>query len=831
MKSIPVIMVRLFQLIFVLIFTVTAVCGQDSLVVHRATRVSSSPKIDGVLNDDEWKDATAITDYFQFQPIEGAPVDQRTSVKVIYDNSAVYFGCMLYDTAPDSILKEMGARDEEDINADYIRIGMDPYNKRQDAYFFGVYASGVQFDNKASDFSFDAVWESEVKITSEGWVVEIKIPYSAIRFPKEEVQKWAFQINRYVRRTRELTQWAKTPSNSNNSKLYWGTLEGISNVKTPLRLSFTPYLSSYIENAPVFDQEGKVSYANSFSYNAGADVKYGIDERFTLDMTLLPDFGQVQSDNKVKNLSYREVTYDENRPFFKESIELFDINNLFYSRRIGKIPSGFFSIESELKEGETVDENPSKVKLLHALKLSGRTDDGLGIGLFNAVTDNTYATVKDSLGNTRKILTEPLTNFNVVVFDQHLKNNSKLYLINTNVTRDKNYSDANVTGSGFSLSNKKNTYEIGGEGALSQRFTKIEGEPTRNFSTEIGYKYSLFAKKVGGLFEYAAYRTVYDNNYYTSDMGYQAINNRIVYEFQVNHNVHKPWKFLRNSYNNIGYTYATHFVTGKPVINEFYSNFFVTFLDYNSIFFGGGFTPGESYDYFEPRVEGRYSNAIKYFYAYAGFSTDYRKKVALDLNLNFSNFIKYFVSEGFNVNATLRYRVNDKLSFKAVSYYGYDPYNLGFADIDQNDDIIYGLRILNTFENSIQAKYNFKNDMYVTLNARHYWVTAEYRKYLTLVEDGSFDPNYEYSYNNNFNYNAFNIDLVYSWQFSPGSNLSVVYKNAIENDEVLVRRPGYGKNLNKLIDDPQTNSISIKVLYYLDYLWMKKHVRFKSMDK
>ena len=410
-------MSRIVFLLPFFLFTISAF-AQDSLKVHRATRVSASPKIDGDLSDEVWQQATPITDYFQFQPVEGSVPDQKTSVRIIYDNSAIYIGCIMYDTAPDSILKEMGARDEEDINADYMRICFDPYNKRQDAYFFGIYASGVQFDNKVSDESFDAVWESEVKITAEGWIAEIKIPYSAIRFPKEPIQKWAFQLNRYVRRTRELTQWSKTPSQANNSRLYWGTLEGITDVDAPLRLSFTPYLSSYLENTPVINSDGNTSYSNSFSYNVGADVKYGIDERFTLDMTLFPDFGQVQSDNKIKNLSYREVTYDENRPFFKESVELFDKNSLFYSRRIGKIPSGFFSIEGELKEGESITDNPSKVKLLHALKLSGRTDDGMGIGLFNAVTDNTYATIEDEKGNKRRVLTEPLTNFSVMVFDQ-----------------------------------------------------------------------------------------------------------------------------------------------------------------------------------------------------------------------------------------------------------------------------------------------------------------------------------------------------------------------------------------------------------------------------
>ncbi|MBL0340193.1 MAG: hypothetical protein IPP71_04295 [Bacteroidetes bacterium] len=341
----------------------------------------------------------------------------------------------------------------------------------------------------------------------------------------------------------------------------------------------------------------------------------------------------------------------------------------------------------------------------------------------------------------------------------------------------------------------------------------------------LGYNYGLGLKKIGGTFEYGGARSVYDNNYYTSDLGFQVINNKVVYEMFVRHNLYKPWKFLRNSYNNVYYTYATHFQTGKPVIHEVNVNLFGTLLNYHNIFLGGGFTPGDHYDYFEPRVEGRFSNSIKYYYSYLGYSTDYRKKVALDINLNLSNFIDQFVSEGFNFNTTLRYRINDKLTIKLISFYGYDPYNLGWADIVNDEEIIYGLRRLNTYINELNLIYIFKNDMFISINARHYWVTAQYRKYLTLLEDGEFEDNYEYATNNDFNYNAFNIDFVYSWQFAPGSNLSVVYKNAIESDEYAITQvPKYGENFKNMIKDPQINSISIKVLYYLDYQYLKRKI-------
>jgi len=800
--------------------------AQDTPPAYSIYKVDKPPRIDGYLDDESWKDVTPVSKFYQYLPIEGSEPQQKTEVRIAYDNSAIYVGAMMYDSAPDSILKELSARDAlDDVNSDYFRIAIDPYNKNLDAWFFGVYASGVQFDYKESDNTYDGVWESSVRITEEGWIAEMRIPFSAFRFPKDSEQQWTMQLNRYIRRSREFIQWAKTPGKANNPLNYWGKLTGINDIKAPLRLSLTPYFSTYLENAPVYNSSGSVTYGNSFSYNIGADIKYGIDERFTIDMTLFPDFGQVQSDNKVKNLSYQEVTYAENRSFFKESVELFDKDNLFYSRRIGKTPDGYYSAASNLNEGEELAENPSSVKLLHAIKLSGRTDGGLGVGVFNAVTDNTYAVARDSAGNERRFLTEPLTNYNVMVFDQQLKNNSEVYFINTNVIREGGFTDANVSGTGFSLSNSKNTFAVEGSGSLSQRFTTLPEGTNGTANDLIGYKYSLVARKLGGTFNYAVARTAYDDKYYTSDLGYQAINNKVVYEFYVAHNVTQPWKFLRNSYNNTGYTYAHHFESGKPVVNDIYVNLFGTFMNYLSAFAGFGFTPGPYYDYFEPRVEGRYQKGMQYFYFYTGLSSDYRKRVALDLNLNLSNFTDRFVSEGYNLSWKLRFRANDKLTLRWNFTYSFDPYNLGFVDIDPQDNIIYGLRYRNTYINQVTVSYIFRNDMYISLNARHYWSTAEYRKYLTLLQNGELEDNYVYSVNNNFNYNAFNIDFLYSWEFAPGSNLSIVYKNAIENDMTnIISFPGYGENLKGVLNDPQTNSVSVKVLYYLDYHYVRKKV-------
>jgi hypothetical protein len=184
--------------------------SQDSSKIFMARRISQVIRIDGKLDEEAWKQATPYSDFVQNQPVQGGKPGQKTEVRIMYDNFALYVGAIMYDTAPDSILKELGSRDDGNINADFFRIVFDPYNTRQDAFDFSVSASGVQLDSKFSDPTFDAVWFSQVRITEQGWIAEMKIPYYAIRFPRELVQNWGLQITRTIRRTREFDQWALT---------------------------------------------------------------------------------------------------------------------------------------------------------------------------------------------------------------------------------------------------------------------------------------------------------------------------------------------------------------------------------------------------------------------------------------------------------------------------------------------------------------------------------------------------------------------------------------------------------------------------------------------
>jgi hypothetical protein len=308
------------------VLTCTHLFSQNAVKNYTCIRTDKAPKIDGIINDEVWLKTAIASDLVQNIPDEGKTPTQKTEVRIAYDDQAIYVAAMLYDTSPDSICHQLGMRDD-DINSDLFRIGFDTYNKQQDAYIFELYSSGVQRDNRGSDPAYDAVWESAVKITDTGWSLEMKIPYSAIRFPSVSEQIWGLQFTRTIIRRNEFDQWSLVPKDAINSILYWGKLSGIKDIKSPLRLSVAPFASVYYEHAP---EEGSAPtiYSDSYSYNFGADLKYGINEKFTLDMTLLPDFSQVQSDNKVKNLTYQEVVYNENRSFFKEGTELFNKGNL-----------------------------------------------------------------------------------------------------------------------------------------------------------------------------------------------------------------------------------------------------------------------------------------------------------------------------------------------------------------------------------------------------------------------------------------------------------------------------------------------------------------------
>jgi hypothetical protein len=792
---------------------ITTGFSQSSRKQVKANRTVMPPEINGYLDDAVWQKAEPATGFIQYEPYNGRIATLQTEVRFLYDDIAIYIGAMMFDPNPDSILTELGFRDADNLNADYISFDFIPFNDGINAASFGVSASGVQYDIKlfedAGDESWDAVWRSEVAIVENGWSAELMIPYSALRFPKETGGNWGINIWRNLRRKREISSWNFVDKEIAGKTRQSGELTGLENITPPLRLSFTPYVSGYVEKSAADPDRG-------YYLNYGLDVKFGISESFTLDMTLIPDFGQVQSDDEVFNLTPFEVYFDEKRPFFTEGTELFEKGNVFYSRRIGAKPDNHHLVEDSLLPGEAIIENPSRTNLINASKLSGRTNKGLGIGVFNAMSSATFATLKDSLGNKRKIETQPFSNYNMFVLDQNLRNNSYLSFYNTNVFKGSDHYIANVSGTQFQLFNKASSYAFYGRFNLSQKY--FPQSPN-----ETGFTYIARLIKTSGRFRFSVTQYVEDDKYDPNDLGFLQANNEISNSLQLSYNIHKPfWKLLRLN-NSVQTWYTTQYRPRNFVDFGFYSNTWATFRSHLTVGLNFYFNPVDEFDYYEARTPGRAFIRPPEWSAGLMLSPDYRKKLIVDFDVDFE-LLKQFNHTSISTEISPRWRVSDQLTFRQILDVMIQNNDYGFVEKindEQPQEIIFGGRDLQTIENIFQATFIFSSRMAFDFRLRHYWMKAIYNQYFRLDNDGYLLDS-DYADNNDFNFNAFNIDMIIRWEFAQGSELVIAWKNAIltlKEGEVVHR---YFDNLRNTFDSPADNSLSVKVLYYIDYMSFKR---------
>lgn len=772
-----------------------------------ALNINEEIRVDGDLSEYSWKRAEIATNFIQHEPYNGKPANHKTEVKILFDNSGIYIGAKLYDDKPDSIYQELGKRDDADVNSDIFLVAISPYNDGLNAFGFILTAAGVQCDSKYSiddeDSDWDAVWISDYKVNNDGWTVEMKIPYSAIRFPKKEEQVWGINFWRQVRRTREWTTWQFVDNSKKGIINQSGELTGIRNIQPPVRLSATPYVSSYI----ISESEKDLGY----SFNGGMDLKYGVNESFTLDLTLIPDFGQIQSDDEVLNLSPFETFYGEKRPFFTEGTELFNKGDIFYSRRVGGEPYNYFSVYDSLKDGEIIIKNPSETKMINATKLSGRNKKGLGIGVFNGMTSNTFAEIEDSLGNIKRILTQPFTNYNMLVFDQSLKNNSFISLLTTNVLNNDLLS--NVGGLEFEVNDKSNNYYINGDLFVSKKYSSL-------INSQLGKKYSFGMGKGSGKFQYSYDFEVIDDIYDQNDMGYLQNNNEFNNNLVLEYNIYKPFWKMMSWKNSFEINYSSLF-TGTKFTNASIGYRTRTILNnYLFIMYNIKYSPYGSVDYYEPRLDGWYYKFPEHIYMNFWISPDYRKKFLVDINGGCSKVLNEEERYSIWLGASPRIRINNQMLLIFGSNITKSLNGKGYVNSNLIDSIYFGNRNQVTVNNTITTSYIFNNKSSINFRLRHYWSKAEYDKFYYLSSEGQlFESNY--LNNHNISFNAFTIDLNYSWNFAPGSELAVVWKNQIYNTQRNTIISSYYDNLNSIFNFPQTNSLSLKILYYIDYQYLK----------
>ena len=780
-----------------------------------AKRVTDTPIIDGVLNDNAWVTAETNSDFYMLRPSNVGPArsSHPTTVKIVYDDEAVYFAASMLDPDGKNIASEISQRDEfYEKKTDFIGISLNPYNDDINFLSFIVTSAGTIADMKSvrdydeGDSNFDAVFDAKVSKDDNGWYAEFKIPYSALRFPKKEIQTWGLNFYRRIFNLNEIYTWNYVDRSVGSYSEYLGNLNGIQNIDPPTRLFFYPY-------SQVNSELYKGNTGTGFS--AGMDIKYGINEAFTLDATLIPDFGQVKFDDVELNLSPFEQQFDEKRAFFTEGTELFDRGGVFYSRRIG----GDLDVNPEdyLQDNESVLSSDNSIDLINAIKVSGRTDNKLGIGFFNAITKKTTAILQDSITqNQREVTLEPLTNYNIVVLDQQLKNNSSITFLNTSVNRNSNFRNAIVSTLNLDYRTKKNNYRI--EGSVLRSDIKENGNSTD------GYKTTFKINKTKGNFRWMTGVWTTDENYNQDDMGISRwYNNQNVFA-NISYEIFNPTKYFNQFELKLSVRHGRRYTPSIKRNNNYEAELF---FETNKLFKNRLEVELRTLnkDFFEPRVDGLFVLKPKEFGFRYDLDSDNTKDFVYAIELNALKSIDEFYGEenkklGFA--AGLNYKISERLNTSLGIGVSKEEDDLGYAG-NEGPDVIIGIRDVKINQAVFDMIYNVDSYKEIALEFRNYWSSVNYKRYYSLQENGIGNSivAYPFDENPNANFNIWNLDLSYNWRFAPGSSATILYRNQISSndDQSLI---SYTESLDNLFGKDIGHQFSIRINYFLDYNRFRK---------
>ena len=815
--------------------------------------------------------ADAPNDGFrQFAPDPLAPATQPTEVWIGYDDEALYVAARLWDSSPDSILQQLSERDRL-RNTDWFGVSVNPYRDGINAFNFVVTPANVQYDGRfgagtelrgrgvlsGGDRSWDAVWASAASIDDGGWFAELRIPYSMLRFPGEPVQTWDVNFARQLRRLREESFWNPVDPKGPGPVPQMGQLTGLRDLSPPLRLQATPFVTAGA--ALSTDPQADPTRATGTSVGGGLDLKYGISDAFTLDMTAIPDFSNARSDDQVLNLGANEIQFDENRAFFTEGVELFNKGDFFYSRRVGGVPFDRGAAAEALREDEVVDENPVRARLLNATKVSGRLANGLGIGVFNAVEGATRATLLDTLTREmRRVRTAPTTNYSVVSLDQNLPHNSFVTLLNTNVLREGSAYDANLTGVVFDLRPASNQWNVEGKAALSQQYgiprpmPRREGELTTSRlepTNVFGHTLEVGVNRLTGRLRYGARYGEESDTYDPNDLGFLFFNNSRFARGFAEYNWFEPFGAFNSAsaevFSGVRFLYDPALLGGafaggrtRLTTREFFT-FGVSGFS--------GLTRGRELQ--DARSPGRYYYRPMYWEAGGFISSDYRRAFALDVRGSYGSFHADPRTRVVELSVSPRLRVSDRLSARlranlsqrtrvigyvghaaaAVARQGLDDLDTGWGLLDETvggyelldpDGILLSYRNVPTAELELSASYSLNANVTFNLRARHYFSRVTHDEFAEVDLAGELQPtpytgldaDGEAVHDRTFN--AFNVDGFLRWRFAPGSDAFLSYKTQsfFGGDPV----GGYFVNLAALGDDRVDHTLTLKMVYWLD---------------
>ena len=551
-----------------------------------AVRVQgAAPRIDGDLGDPVWTMAPPVTQFTQQEPRDGEPATERTEVRIVYDDDALYVAARMYDSEPALVASQLARRDA-DAQTDALWVNLDSYHDHRTSFGFGVSAAGVRLDmaraddQASGDLTWDPVWDAATRRDSLGWTAEMRIPLSQLRFPSAPVQVWGVNLRRWIQRKAETSEFGWSSQTDAGFASWFGHLHGLRDLPQPRRLELLPYATAREERVPPELPDDPFNDGSRERTGAGLDLQYGVTSDLTLNATFNPDFGQVEADPAVVNLTAYETFFEERRPFFIEGASIFDFGRggsiriggtqLFYSRRIGQAPQGAADLWNRFVD------SPKNSTIVGAAKLSGRTAGGWAIGALDAFTAREFATVQDSAGERDRYEVEPATNYALVRGRRDFRRGaSTLGFIATAVNR--NIADARldflrsaayVGGVDFTHRFDRNRYTLWG----SAGFSRISGDtlaiqqaqrssarwfqlPDADYveydagrTSLAGWTGTLGFSRDAGNWIYGITGTAVSPGFEVNDMGYQASADRASAAFFAIRRWTRPGRVLRSAY-------------------------------------------------------------------------------------------------------------------------------------------------------------------------------------------------------------------------------------------------------------------------------------------
>lgn len=848
---------------------------------YQTTRISAAPEIDGILTDKAWNEGTWMDDFVQYEPNNGSKTSQKTEFKILFDENNIYVAFKAYDTAPDSIVNRLTRRDNTD--GDLVAVIFDSFHDLRTAFLFGISSSGVKYDQvftgdgQNEDDTWDPNWWSKTSINAEGWVAEMKIPLSQLRFDNSTDGTWGLEVARVYYRKNETDFWQHIPKDAPGLVHLFGEITGLNHIKPRKIFDVTPYGVAKTESFDKEDGNPFLKSGRSSQIKAGLDAKIGITNNMTMDLTVNPDFGQVEADPSVVNLTAYETYYEEKRPFFIEGNNITNFNmgigdgsngndNLFYSRRIGRRPEG----SPNLEDGWYAD-IPAYTNILGAAKLTGKTGKGLSVGFVEAMTGEVKAEVDTGDGRYSELV-EPFTNYFLGRVQKDIKDGNTIIggiFTGTNRNLDVQLAEsmhksAFTGGFDFTRYFKEKSWMFN----LNAAFSHVNGtseairqtqessahyfqrpdndyvryDTSRTSLTGSGGRMQIM--KLDGHWNFMGCVIWKTPGFEINDMGYMQQADNMLSVLWTGYQQWEPKGFYRN-YNINFDVFAVNNFGGDLMAVGIEFNPHITFKNYWNMFGYANLTP------FSRSTSMLRGGPMIYlpgnFNGGTGISTDYRKKLTLSIDVHYrSGFEKSANTVELEMDLTYKPINNLTLTLSPGYTQSYD--NLQYVstlDHNGNDRYIFAGIDRQTISASFRLNFNLTPDLTLQYWGQPYIASGRYgdhkyildpragiyeNRYVSFTDlqqtfnetennyaiDENLDGNIDYTFDNeNFNYQAFLSNLVIRWEFNPGSSVYLVWSQNRDNSNDSGKMD-YFTNMGDLFDrnnDVPHNVFLVKFSY------------------